>query len=337
MAIVDQRTPKLDLPLPFVDNDLFDDVARLREAFNKIDQFAATGVSAAAKKLETARKINGVDFDGTAAITITAAANGGTSAACSGNSATATKLATPRTINGANFDGTQNIVVTAVANGGTSASCSGNSATATKLATARKINGVDFDGTAAITIADDTKLPTSGTAAAAVKLSTARTINGVAFDGSENINLPATPDATKLPLAGGRITGTDNATSTSTGAIQCAGGISAVKDIWAGGNVTAANVATPSDERLKDNIVSIEDALAKVRQIRGVMYTDKATGQRRTGVIAQELQKVIPEAVLQNGDYLAVTYGNLVGLLMSAVTELADRVDEITPRHKRSK
>src|SRR5690606_36377873 len=65
----------------------------------------------AAHRLETARAINGVLFDGTSDITITAEANGGTSAACSGNAATATKLETPRNINGVEFDGTANITV----------------------------------------------------------------------------------------------------------------------------------------------------------------------------------------------------------------------------------
>lgn len=70
---------------------------------------ACTGNSATATKLATARTINGVSFDGSANITITAAANGGTSAACSGNSATATVLQTARTINGTSFNGSANI------------------------------------------------------------------------------------------------------------------------------------------------------------------------------------------------------------------------------------
>ena len=57
-------------------------------------------------------------FDGSSNITVTASANGGTSAACSGNAATATKLQTARTINGVSFNGTANITVTAAANGG---------------------------------------------------------------------------------------------------------------------------------------------------------------------------------------------------------------------------
>ncbi|TCL76808.1 hypothetical protein EDC14_100190 [Hydrogenispora ethanolica] len=72
------------------------------------------GSAATATKLQTARTINGVAFDGSANITVTAVANGGTSTACSGNAATATKLAIARTINGVPFDGSANITVTQV-------------------------------------------------------------------------------------------------------------------------------------------------------------------------------------------------------------------------------
>lgn len=61
--------------------------------------------------LATARTINGVAFDGSANISISAPANGGTSAACSGNAATATRLATARTINGVAFNGSANITL----------------------------------------------------------------------------------------------------------------------------------------------------------------------------------------------------------------------------------
>jgi hypothetical protein len=62
--------------------------------------------------LGTSRTINGVSFNGSANITITAAANGGTSAACSGNALTATTLQTARTINGVSFNGSANITIT---------------------------------------------------------------------------------------------------------------------------------------------------------------------------------------------------------------------------------
>ena len=96
----------------------------------------------AASRLENARKINGVDFDGTQDITIP-----------TGNADTATladaaiKLQTPRKINSVDFDGTQDITIpTGNANTATLAD------TAIKLQTPRKINGVDFDGTLDITI-----------------------------------------------------------------------------------------------------------------------------------------------------------------------------------------
>ena len=74
---------------------------------------ACTGNSATATKLATARTINGVSFDGSTNITITAAANGGTSSSCSGNSATASTLATARTLTigntGKAFNGSANV------------------------------------------------------------------------------------------------------------------------------------------------------------------------------------------------------------------------------------
>jgi hypothetical protein len=91
IADINSNMDKIDARFKGIDNGTF--------AVNK------------ATKLATARKINGVNFNGESDITITAAANGGTSAACSGNAATATKLATARNINGVAFDGTKNITI----------------------------------------------------------------------------------------------------------------------------------------------------------------------------------------------------------------------------------
>ena len=292
--MINNRTTHLDLPLPHEDNDLIDDVRRLRAALVTLDLFAGTGTAATATKLKNSRSINGVQFDGT-----------------------------------------EDITITAEAAGGEADTCSGNAGSATKLEAARLINGVEFDGTADITVEDDTKLPLEGIAASAVKLETARTINGVKFDGSANIELIAGLDHSKLPLAGGRITGEDDATNTVTGALTIAGGLGVAKNLHVGGDVNAANFPQGSDIKLKKEIETIKNALDKVRAIRGVMYTDRATGIRRTGVIAQEVQKVMPEVIFDNGDYLSVAYGSLVGLLLQAISELSDRVDDLTPRHKR--
>ncbi len=92
------------------------------------------------------------------------------------------------------------------------------------------------------------------------------------------------------------------------------------------GNFTATgNVTAFSDERLKDNVETIEGALDKVSQMRGVMY-DK-DGERGTGVIAQEMQQVMPE-VVEEGEYLSVAYGNIVGVLIEAVKELKEELNK---------
>jgi hypothetical protein len=109
-------------------------------------------------------------------------------------------------------------------------------------------------------------------------------------------------------------------------------------DLHADGDVIAYST-TISDERLKTGITTVTDALNKVKQIRGVEFTRKNNGQRGAGVIAQELEKVLPQAVrekalpLQTGDettlYKTVEYDALHALLIEAVKELSVRVEEL--------
>jgi hypothetical protein len=95
------------------------------------------------------------------------------------------------------------------------------------------------------------------------------------------------------------------------------------------GNFTAVgNVTAYSDEKLKTDITTIENALALVEQMRGVRYNRIEDGKAGVGVIAQEMQQVLPEVILE-GDNLSVAYGNLVGVLIEAVKELSARVKEL--------
>lgn len=94
-----------------------------------------------------------------------------------------------------------------------------------------------------------------------------------------------------------------------------------------------------SDARLKDDIQGIEGALDKVRRMRGVSYRYKASGEYHYGVIAQEVKPVFPYAVTSlglhpqdGGAYLGVAYTDLIGPLIEAVKELADRNDALTQR-----
>ena len=95
------------------------------------------------------------------------------------------------------------------------------------------------------------------------------------------------------------------------------------------GNVTA--YGSPSDEKLKENIEVIPNALQKVKTLKGVNFNYKKDGKRSTGLIAQDLQKVLPEAVYTTEDIdtkeelLAINYGLVIGLLVEAIKELESK------------
>ncbi|HHG0012543.1 TPA: tail fiber protein [Escherichia coli] len=168
-----------------------------------------TGNASTATKLQTARTIGGVSFDGSANIDLPGVNKAGNQST-TGNAATATKLQTVRTIGGVSFDGSANIDLPGVNKAGNQ-STTGNAATATKLQTARTIGGVSFDGSANIDLPGVNKAgnqSTTGNAATATKLQTARTIGGVSFDGTANINLPG------VNVAGNQNTSGNAATAT---------------------------------------------------------------------------------------------------------------------------
>jgi hypothetical protein len=97
------------------------------------------------------------------------------------------------------------------------------------------------------------------------------------------------------------------------------------------GNLTMANnVSAYSDARLKKDLVKINGALDKVRQLTGFTYTRIDNGERQTGLLAQDVQKVLPEAVIENSDEmktLSVAYGNLAGLLVESIKEVDDKLE----------
>jgi hypothetical protein len=107
-------------------------------------------------------------------------------------------------------------------------------------------------------------------------------------------------------------------------------GTTSIATLSGGGNFTVnGNVTAFSDERLKSNIKTIDNALEKVSKLRGVSF-DK-DGEKGIGVIAQEVQKVLPEVVLE-GEYLSVAYGNIVGLLIEAIKEQQEQIEDLKKR-----
>jgi hypothetical protein len=130
---------------------------------------------------------------------------------------------------------------------------------------------------------------------------------------------------------GGTMAGSHQAVWCHAGTPKCALGT----NIWTSGNVTAY-----SDIRVKTNIEHIPNALDKVCQLNGYTFDrtdvtfdehgEPETPIRQTGVIAQEVLKVLPEAVMGDEDgHYSVAYGNMVGLLIEAVKELKAEVEEL--------
>ena len=105
------------------------------------------------------------------------------------------------------------------------------------------------------------------------------------------------------------------------------------------GDVIAySSTLTASDRRLKENIQPIEDALSKVSQLNGVTFTYKADGKESAGLIAQDVEKVLPSAISEKelplkvddgNEYKVLQYDQTIGLLVEAIKELTAKVEEL--------
>src|SRR6056300_478188 len=94
-----------------------------------------------------------------------------------------------------------------------------------------------------------------------------------------------------------------------------------IGNIYGTGNITAY-----SDKRAKSDIVKIENALDKIDQLNGYTYT--MNDERYTGLIAQEVLPVLPEAVVGSEETsYAIAYGNMMGLVIEAIKELRKRTE----------
>lgn len=242
------------------------------------------------------------------------------------------------------------------------ASLKGNADTATKLATARTIaisggaigTATTFQGTANISIPITELKATylTGTISTA-RLSGTYGINisgnaATATSASSLVNLATTRNVstpwivtgssgTEGIIEGGRyfdFHGTN--TSADDYTVRLDGGAEGSTLLKLTGHFTASgNVTAFSDIRLKENIEYVQDALSKVHRLNGITFTrndqdDKDT--RYVGLIAQEVQRAIPEAVRVGDDErktLAVDYQGLVGVLVEATKELSNRLAKL--------
>jgi hypothetical protein len=247
----------------------------------------------------------------------------GSSGSCTGNAATATALATARNIGGVSFDGTGNINLPGVNTGGNQ-DTSGNAATATALETARNIAGVSFDGSANISLALTNLGISDGTAGQFLKT-----------DGSAGFSFATISTPT---LASLNLDTDDDVQFDSFGVGTAASGTT--------GEIRATNDVTAfysSDVALKEDITNISNPLEAVEKLNGVLfnwkqsYIDQRGGEdgyfvrkKDVGVIAQDVEQVLPEAVATRPDGVkAVKYDRLTCLLIEAVKALKLEIEEL--------
>ena len=131
--------------------------------------------------------------------------------------------------------------------------------------------------------------------------------------------------------------GTTQSTSKTTGTLQVAGGVGIAKTLNVGEDVVAY---ASSDERYKDLITPIENPNEKIKLLSGntFVWNDKHEvfkGKKDIGVIAQEVEKVLPEIVeTRDNGYKAVKYEKIVALLIESNKELIKRVEELEKKQK---
>jgi hypothetical protein len=120
--------------------------------------------------------------------------------------------------------------------------------------------------------------------------------------------------------------------------------LTATTGTFSGAITSAGEITAYSDARLKQNVRPITDATNLLRQLQGVRFDWKNGGKASVGLIAQEVQKVLPEIVRENEGVtgsapgqpiLSVAYGNLVALLIEALKVVLDRLDAAETRPTR--
>jgi hypothetical protein len=95
------------------------------------------------------------------------------------------------------------------------------------------------------------------------------------------------------------------------------------------GSLSATNFDSLSDVRFKRDLIKIEGALSKVKQLTGYTYYVDGVEKRQAGLLSQDMLKVQPELVGGDVEKLTIMYGNSIALLVEAVKEIDDKLEEI--------
>jgi len=199
---------------------------------------------------------------------------------------------------------------------GSSASCSGNASSATNLAGGSAGNIPYQSGSGA------TAFVGNGTSGQVLQSNAAGAPSWVTFSGGATLN--TSPSGTLYPTMSSSST---NGATFSTAYISS----SALTFDASTGTLSATIFTSTSDERVKTNIRPITNALDITEQLSGVRFNWKENNLPSLGLIAQEVEKVLPEVVnTDSEDMKSINYSSLVSLLVEAIKELNQKVENLT-------
>ena len=306
---------------------------------------SCTGNAATATALATARNIGGVSFDGTGNINLPGV-NASGNQDTSGTAAVATAVTVadessdtacnvlfttaatgdlpPKSGTNLTFNSSSGVLTATGFAGALTGDVTGNADTATALATARNIAGVSFDGSANISLAltnlgisdgsNGQFLQTNGSGTFSFATVSTPTLSSLSLDTSDDVQFDSF--------------GVGTAASGTSGEIRATNDVTAFYS---------------SDVALKEDITNISNPLEAVDKLNGVLfnwkqsYIDQRGGEdgyfvrkKDVGVIAQDVEKVLPEAVATRPDGVkAVKYDRLTCLLIEAVKALKLEIEEL--------
>jgi hypothetical protein len=135
-------------------------------------------------------------------------------------------------------------------------------------------------------------------------------------------------DLNTLDVSGISTLSSLNVTNNITSGTLNVSGISTLGNVVSSGIITAVDFNSTSDENLKYNVETVDNALDTVNSLRGVKFQWKEDDRTSYGVIAQELEVVLPDLV-SSGDIKTVNYNGIIGVLIEAIKELKAEVEDL--------
>lgn len=137
-----------------------------------------------------------------------------------------------------------------------------------------------------------------------------------------NIGIGTTPDSNKdnTLLINGNTTFLSN--------INCCNVIN-TQNCYVYNSLLAANIGSLSDLKIKTDLHIIENSLDIIKNISGYRYNRIDTKRKEIGLIAQEVNKVLPELISNDKDLLHISYGNFAGVFVECIKDLNDKIDKL--------